>query len=211
MCILVLPARGTRKSVRVCALYIDKRRSGEERETAWGGGGEGGSFAMGSREWRDACRARLAARISVVDAYISIASSTSRRSNSALSVHPPHPTAAPWVAAIHSALLYRSLRSSPRHDRRCERTGSECTCDMWLVYVGVRETRCVRRYDRFVSSMNFGLDKTRLCALASKLARDGKYTDRFKFLGLRLFVAAQWINAFLEWRWCIPLFHLLTR
>jgi len=140
---------------------------------------------MGSREWRDACRARLAARISVVDAYISIASSTSRRSNSALSVHPPHPTAAPWVAAIHSALLYRSLRSSPRHDRRCERTGSECTCDMWLVYVGVRETRCVRRYDRFVSSMNFGLDKTRLCAFASKLARDGKYTDRFKFLGLR--------------------------
>lgn len=107
------PAQGTcnisrcvhraRKCVHTSAFYI-KDKNEEERERV--------SSRWTRENRRDACRARLVARITVVDAYISIASSTSRRSNSALSVHPPHPTAAPWVAAIHSALLYRSLRSS---------------------------------------------------------------------------------------------------
>lgn len=181
---------------------------------------------MDSREWRDACRARLAARISVVDAYISIASSTSRRSNSALSVHPPHPTGCSLSGSdSFRSLIPLSLRSSPRRDRQCDvnapgpGVNARAICD-YSIYVSVCVTRAMRerRYrSADVVGWNFGLDKTRLRTFASKLARDSKYTDRFKFLGLRpgrvvsSAAAPQWISAFLEWRWCIPLFSISSR
>jgi len=166
-------------------------------------------LTVDSGERRDACRARLVARITVVDAYISIASSTSRRStNSALSVHPPHPTAAPWVAAIHSALLYRSLRSSRGVTGDVNAPGEEdarAIC-MWLVIYLACVTRETARPVGVVDE--FRGDSTQLRAfLGFKLARDAgcvasiyisRPTSRPR---LRRCIAKQCL---LEWRWCIP-------